>query len=50
MTLLPEAGFGRLADPHVPAAIAGCRGLAPRRIIDLATHRTSRAPAPVRTA
>ncbi len=53
MTLLPEAGFGRLADPHVLAAIAAiadCRGLAPRHIIDLATHWTSRAPAPVRTA
>jgi hypothetical protein len=50
VTLLPEAGFGGLADPHVLAAIADDCGLALRHIIDLAKHRTSRAPAPVRTA
>ena len=50
MTSPSEAGCGGLADPHVLAAIADDCGLALRHIIDLAKHRTSRAPAPVRTA
>jgi hypothetical protein len=50
VTLLPEAGVSRPADPHVLAAIADYRGLAPRRVIDLETRRTNRASDPVRTA
>ena len=50
MTLPSEAGFGRLAGPHVLAAIPDDRGLAPRHIIDLAIDRARGAIIPAGTA